>query len=82
MFHCAECDPTTVYSSMRTEDIDYGQIIIRPNRHRGTAALYSVKTKQGYFLRFWTVLLFSKTHESVKHDEAQPSCSQRHFESL
>lgn len=32
VFYCAESEPTAVYSAVRTEDVTYGQITIRPKK--------------------------------------------------
>ena len=40
VFYIPERDPAAVYSAVkRTEDVSYGQIVVKSNRTRGTAAL-------------------------------------------
>ena len=42
-FYLPESDTAAVYSAVkRTEDVSYGQIVVKSNKRRGTAALLSL----------------------------------------
>lgn len=54
MVYCTESDPAAVYSAVKTDDISYGQIVIKDkqkqSKTKGTSSLVSEQEQES---RWW-----------------------------